>query len=38
MLDVIAEDETRHAALSIDYGAFLEGLLVDEERHEVAIR
>jgi hypothetical protein len=36
MLAVIAEDETRHAALSIDFGAFLDGLLDDAEREKVA--
>lgn len=36
MLAVIAEDETRHAALSIDYGAFLDQRLSADERREVA--
>lgn len=31
----IAEDETRHAALAIDFGAFLEGVLSEEEREAV---
>lgn len=35
LFERLAEDETRHAALSIDYGDFLNEMLSDEERREV---